>query len=93
MADVIATSGIPGTKRAVVKFDGTTVVIKRGLFGRDQTTIPVSRITSVGFEQGLLRGGHIEFTAAGLDGKVEFGPLWGGQFEILRRAVEAALDA
>lgn len=91
---VTATNGIPGTRRDVVTFDGRSVVIRRGLLGRDEDTIPLSRITSVGFNKSLLGRGFIEFTAAGVsDGKVEFGVLWAKQFGILRAAVEAALDA
>jgi hypothetical protein len=92
MAETLtATNGIPGTRRDVVEFDGITVVIKRGLLGQKVETIPVSRMSSVGWKKSILGKGHIEFTTAGMDGKVEFNALWARQFEALRYAVEAAL--
>jgi hypothetical protein len=87
-----ATNGIPGTRRDVVEFDGNTVTIKRGLLGSAVTTIPVSRMTSVGWKKSLTGRGHIEFIAAGMDGKIEFNGWWVKQFEAMHNAVEAALS-
>lgn len=85
------TNGLIGRKHVAVEFDGQNVTITRGMLGSKTATIPLSRITSVGFKKSMLTAGHIEFTAAGVDGKVEFGAIKAAQFGELRQAVEAAL--
>ena len=85
------TNGLVGRKHVAVEFDGQNVTITRGMLGSKSATIPVSRITSVGFKKSMLTAGHIEFIAAGVDGKVEFGGLKSKQFDALRQEVEAAL--
>jgi hypothetical protein len=93
MAETLtAANGMPGTRRTVVEFDGTAVVIRRGLLGSGVTTIPVSRITSVGWKRTLAGSGWIEFTAAGMDGRVTFNTWSVRKFEAMRAAVEAALQ-
>ena len=84
-------NGIVGRKQVTVEFDGSNVIVKRGVIGSKVTTIPVSRVTSVGFKKAMLTAGYIEFIAAGFDGKVEFGGLKSRQFVALRQEVEAAL--
>jgi hypothetical protein len=86
---VEATSGL--VRPVTVIFDGGSITIKRGLFGRDETRIPLSRITAVNFRKGLTGRGHIEFIGAGEDARVEFAMWKAAQFEALAASVSAAL--
>lgn len=89
-----ASNGFLGSDSAVVEFDGSAVTIKRGLFGNRVITIPVSRMTQVGWRVPVLAGhGRIEFIAAGADGLVKFKMIKKGKFEALRAAVEEAMSA
>lgn len=88
-----ARNGLLGSARVTVTFDGSTVVIRRGLFSRTEARIPISRITMVGWEKHLASGGHIEFVAAGVDGKVPFTWWKTAGFEALRAAVDEKIAA
>jgi len=88
-----AKNGRYAAGKAHVLFDGQMVRIKRGTFGRSEAKIPVSRITMVGWRKSLIGGGHIEFVAAGIDGKVPFMWWHTDEFERLRSAVDAAVSA
>ncbi len=93
--NITASNGMMGKDKAVVTFDGSTVIIKKGTFGRTEIRIPVSKITTVGWHKSLLGKGHVDFIAAGLDGKVEFRPGLNNQhtkeFEALRAAINEAV--
>ena len=78
-------SGFVGNQRTVVTFDGAFVTIRRGLLGRNEARIPVSKITMVGYRrQAMKGGGQIEFVAAGLDGRVKFTWWKANDFDRLR---------
>jgi hypothetical protein len=91
MATLTACNSLTGIGGELVEFDGTTVTIKRGITRSNVTTIPVSRMSSVGWKKSITGKGFIEFIAAGLDGKVEFNAWTWRQFEAMHDAVEAAL--
>jgi hypothetical protein len=88
-----ATNSVTGIGGDRVEFDGETVTIKRGLTRSQTITIPISRMSSVGWKKSITGKGYIEFIAAGVDGKVEFNYLTSKQFEPMRAAVEAVLAA
>lgn len=86
------TNGMVMNSKALVTFDGKTVRIKRGTFGRTEVRIPVSRITQVGWSRRVIsQPNHIEFVAAGVDGTVKFRHGHLKEFEQLRDAVENAM--
>jgi hypothetical protein len=85
-------SGFVGKEKTVVSFDGTFVTIRRGMLGRNEVRIPVSKITMVGYKrQAMKGGGHIEFVAPSVDGRVKFTWFKANDFDRLRAAVESAL--
>ena len=89
-AQVEATSGL--VSPTTVVFDGGSITINRGLFGRNETRIPLSRVTAVNFRRGITGRGYIEFVGAGEDARVDFAILKAPQFEALAAAVSAALS-
>lgn len=87
-----ANSGHIGHDKAVVTFDGASVVISRGIHGQDVTRIPVDKINVVRFNKGPLgTHGQIEFATPCKDGRVYFSPWKVTEFEKLRDAVGAAI--
>jgi hypothetical protein len=86
-----ATNSVTGIGGDLVEFDGATVSIKRGLTHSKVITIPLARMSSVGWKKSITGKGYIEFIAAGVDGKVEFNFYTYRQFEAMRAAIEAAL--
>jgi hypothetical protein len=92
MAGIQVSNGFIGGDKTVVEFDGSAITVRRGMFGNRVATIPVSRVTQVGWKTPLLAGhGHIEFVAADVEGKVAFRLNKRRQFEALRDAVQAAM--
>ena len=88
-AQIEATSGL--VSPTTVVFDGGSITINRGLFGRNETRIPLSRVTAVNFRRGLTGRGYIEFLGVGEDARVDFAIWKASQFEALAASVSAAL--
>jgi hypothetical protein len=90
---ITASNGAIGFDKAVVTLDDdcTVVTIRRGMLGRKETTIPVSRITMLGWKHSIAGSGHIEFVAASVDGYVRFAAWKHGEFEVLRDAINAKI--
>jgi hypothetical protein len=86
---VEATSG--WARPVTVRFDGGSITIQRGLLGRNETRIPISRVTAVNFRRGLTGRGYIEFLGVGEDARVDFAIWKASQFEALAASVSAAL--
>ena len=91
MMNMQVRNGLINERKVVVSFDGQMVKIRRGMFGRTEVSIPVSKITLVGWHKNRVAGGYIEFVAAGADGRVEFMPWSTKEFAALRAAVDAAV--
>ncbi len=91
---ITASNGAIGFDKAVVSLDddGTVVTIRRGILGRRETAIPVSRITMLGWKHSITGSGHIEFVAASVDGRVRFAAWKHQEFEALRDAVNAKIS-
>jgi len=88
-AQIEAISGL--VSPTTVVFDGGSITINRGLFGRNETRIPLSRVTAVNFRRGLTGRGYIEFLGVGEDARVDFAIWKASQFEALAASVSAAL--
>ena len=89
-AQIEAISGL--VSPTTVVFDGGSITINRGLFGRNETRIPLSRVTAVNFRRGLTGRGYIEVVGVGEDARVDFAFWRVAQFEALAAAVNAALS-
>ena len=65
-------SGFVGNQRTVITLNGAFVTIRRGLLGRNEARIPVSKITKVGYRRQAMKGREqIEFMATGPLGKYQ----------------------
>lgn len=87
-----ASAGLLNDK-VTVSLDGSAVIIKRGMVGRNERRIPLNRISEVAFKTGLAGGGYIEFVAAGVDGRVKFPPWKKAEFTALKEAADQAMAA
>lgn len=88
-----AVSGL-GTNKVEVELSDTSVTIKKGMFGRNETKIPLRNITAVNIKQGHFGGvGSLEFVAAGLDGVVSFSYWRRQDFVSLAEHVSSMLDS
>lgn len=90
MTTIEATSGV--AHPVTVSFDGRQITIRRGRLGRNESHIPLSRVTMVNFKKRLTGTGYIEFVGAGTDGKVEFSYWKAAEFSAVKDAVDAALS-
>lgn len=85
-----ATSGVL-EHRVKVTLTDNAVVIKRGMIGSSERTIPLKNISEVIYKTRWKGDGYIEFVAPGVDGRIPFSIYKKAEFAALKAAVDEAM--